>query len=240
MFILEESSMTFSQTIGSIRKFGLQLVIGMMLLILPMQAQAGVLGIGVTAKGGTTGLGADLTVPLVSNWLNLRAGYNFGEIRPSATYSGIKYKADVNFDSVPILLDLHPFHGNFRVTGGVFYNKNEAGLSSFIGAGQDVGGVPAPVSTTLSGQISWSKEFAPYLGIGWGNAADDNTLDLPIAVGFSLDIGAFYQGSPNVLLTDSSGLIPAANLAAEQAQIEDDLSSFKFYPVITVGIHIRF
>ncbi len=229
--------MAARQTIGGIRRRGLQFVIGMMLLLFPLQAQAVV---GVTAKVGTTGLGADLTVPLISNWLNLRTGYNFGEIRPSTTQAGINYKSDVHFESVPLLLDLHPFHGSFRITGGVYYNKNEADLSSFIGAGQEIGGVPAPVDTILNANVSWSKEFAPYLGIGWGNAADDNTLDLPIAIGFSLDIGAFYQGSPDVLLTESAGLVPPIDLAIEQQNLEDSLSDFKFYPVITVGIHIRF
>lgn len=231
--------MVVRQTIGRARKFGLQLVIGMMLLILPIQAQA-VVGIGVTAKAGTTGLGGDVTVPLISNWLNLRGGYNIGSLRPSITEAGIKYKADLSFESVPILLDLHPFHGNFRVTGGVFYNKNDMDLSAFLGAGQELGGGVSPVNTTLNANVTWSNEFAPYLGIGWGNAADDNTLDLPIAIGFSLDIGAFYQGSPDVLLTESSGLVPPAQIAAEQAQLEDDLSGFKFYPVLTLGIHIRF
>lgn len=226
------------QPIVGIRRYGLQLVIGAILLMLPIQAQA-VVGIGVTAKGGTTGLGGDVTVPLVSNWLNLRAGYNFGELRPSITEGGIKYKADVHFESVPILLDLHPFHGNFRVTGGVFYNQNKMDLSSTVDASTVGSGLGAGTAT-LNANVTWSREFAPYLGIGWGNAADDNTLDLPIAVGFSLDIGAFYQGSPDVFLTDSSGLVPAADLAREQQELIDDLDGFKFYPVITVGIHIRF
>ena len=231
--------MVARQTIGGTRRLGLQFAIGMLLLILPMQAQAGVVGIGVTGKVGTTGLGADLTVPLVSNWLNLRGGYNFGGLRPSITSAGIKYKGDLDFETIPILLDLHPFHGGFRVTGGVFYNKNEMDLSSVVNA-STVGLGTGVGTATLNANVSWSKEWAPYLGIGWGNAADDNTLDLPIAVGFSLDVGAFYQGSPNVLLSDSSGLVPLADLLAEQAQIEDDLSGFKFYPVVTVGIHIRF
>jgi hypothetical protein len=214
----------------------------MMLLLFPLQAQAAVVGVGVTAKVGTTGLGVDLTVPLISNWLNLRSGYNFGELRPSTTQAGIKYKGDLHLESVPILLDLHPFHGNFRITGGVFYNKNDLGLSSTVGPGTEIGGIVIPPgqSTTLNANVSWSEEWAPYLGIGWGNAADDNTLDSPIAVGFSLDIGAYYMGSPDVLLTESSGLVPPGDLLLEQQQLEDDLSDFKFYPVITVGIHIRF
>ena len=209
------------QTIGGIRRFGLQLVIGMMLLILPIQAQA-VVG-RVTAKGGTTGLGGDVTVPLVSNWLNLRAGYNFGELRPSLTEAGIEYKGDLHFESTPILLDLHPFHGGFRITGGVYYNKNNMGLSAFLPAGSEIGGATTLVDTGLSANVSWSKEFAPYFGIGWGNAAEVDP-DSSFGLGFSLDIGAFYQGSPNVFLTESSGLVPAAEIAAEQAQIEDDLN----------------
>ena len=232
--------MVARQSIGRTRRVGLQLAIGMMLLILPMQAQAAVIGVGVTGKVGTTGLGGDVTVPLVSNWLNLRGGYNFGELRPSTTQGGIAYKGDVHLESVPILLDIHPFHGGFRITGGVFYNRNEIDLSSSVAPGTVIGGVAVGGTALLNANVSWSEDFAPYLGIGWGNAADDNTLDLPIAVGFSLDIGAFYQGSPDVVLTDSSGLVTAPNLAIEQAQIEEDMSDLKFFPVITVGIHVRF
>ena len=231
--------MVARQTIGGTRRLGLQFAIGMLLLILPMQAQAGVVGVGVTGKAGTTGLGGDLTIPIVSNFLNLRAGYNFGELRPSVTEAGIKYKGDLHFESIPILLDLHPFSGGFRITGGVFHNKNDMDLSSFLAAGSEIGGATTPVNTTLNANVSWSKEWAPYLGIGWGNAAEVDP-DSSFSVGFSLDVGAFYQGSPDVFLTESTGLVPASEIAAEQAQIEDDLSSFKFFPVLTLGIHIRF
>ncbi len=232
--------MVVRQSIGRTRRVGLQLVIGIMLLMLPLQAQAAVIGVGVTGKVGTTGLGGDVTVPLVSNWLNLRGGYNFGELSGSLTEGDIAYQADLHLESVPILLDLHPFHGGFRITGGVFYNRNEIDLSSVVDA-STIGGFGSGFgTTTVNANVGWSEEFAPYLGIGWGNAADDNTLDLPIAVGFSLDIGAFYQGSPGVVLTESTGTVSAPDLAIEAAQIEDDLSDLKFFPVITVGIHIRF
>lgn len=232
--------MAVRQTLGGTRRLGLQFVIGMMLLMLSVQAQAAVIGVGVTGKVGTTGLGGDVTVPLVSNFLNLRGGYNFGELRPSLTEGDIKYKGDVHLESVPILLDIHPFSGGFRITGGVYYNKNELDLSSVVDASTIGLGGSGVGTATVNANVGWSEEFAPYLGIGWGNAADDNTLDLPVAVGFSLDIGAFYQGSPNVVLTESTATVSAADLAAEAAQIEDDLSDLKFFPVITVGIHIRF
>ena len=231
--------MMVRQIIGKNIRVRLLFAIGMILLILPMQAQAAVIGVGVTGKVGTTGVGGDVTVPLVSNWLNLRGGYNLIELRPSTTQGDIAYKADVHLESVPILLDLHPFHGGFRITGGVFYNRNEIDLSSVVDA-STVGLGAGAGTANLNANVGWSDDFAPYLGIGWGNAADDNTLDLPIAVGFSLDIGAFYQGSPDVILTESTGSVSAADLAIEAQQIEDDLSDLKFFPVVTVGIHVRF
>lgn len=227
------------QIIKGIRRRTLPLVIGMMLLILPVQAQA-LVGTGVTGKVGTTGLGADLTVPLIPNWINLRAGYNFGELRPSITEGGINYKADMRFESVPLLLDLHPFHGNFRITGGVYLNRNEMDLSTIVDVGTLVGNTPIGIPVTLNADVSWSKDYAPYFGIGYGNAADANFLDLPIALGLSIDLGAFYQGSPDVILTESTGTVSSADLAVEAAQIVDDLNDFKFFPVLTIGIHIRF
>ncbi|MCH7651941.1 MAG: hypothetical protein IIA63_12400 [Nitrospinae bacterium] len=230
--------MAARQIIKGIRGRILQLVIGMMLLILPVQAQA-LLGIGVTGKVGTTGLGADLTVPLIPNWINLRAGYNLGEWRPSLTEGGINYQADVRLETIPLLIDIHPFHGNFRITGGVYLNRTEIDLSSTVDA-STVGGGGSTGTAVLNANVSWSKDYAPYFGIGYGNAADDNLLDLPIAVGLSIDLGAFYQGSPNVILTESTGTVSAADLAIEAAQLEQDLSNLKFFPVLTIGIHIRF
>lgn len=219
------------RAINDLRRRGLQLALLLMLITLPVQAQALV---GVTGKAGTTGLGADLTVPLITNWVNLRAGYNWFDFSKSLTEGDIDYEADLHLQSVPILIDVHPFHGSFRITGGVYYNNNELDLSAIVDASSvGSGGAAGPVN--LNGNISWSSEFAPYFGIGFGNAADDSG-----AIGFSLDIGAFYQGSADVILTESSGTVSAADLAVEAQQIEDDLDSFKFFPVVTVGITFRF
>jgi len=231
--------MAARHTIKGIRRRTLQLVIGLMLLILPVQAQA-LLGVGITGKVGTTGLGADLTVPLIPNWINLRAGYNYGEWRPSTTQGGINYKADARLETIPLLIDIHPFHGNFRITGGVYLNRTEIDLSSIVDASTVGLGGSLPGIAVLNANVSWSKDYAPYFGIGYGNAVDANVLDLPIALGLSIDLGAYYQGSPTVILTESTGSVLPADLAAEAAQLEQDLSNFKFFPVLTIGIHIRF
>ncbi len=227
--------MATQPVIDGIRRRGLQFALLLTLTVLPVQAQA-LVGIGVTGKAGTTGLGADVTVPLISNWVNLRAGYNGFSFRPSTTQGDISYKADVQLQTVPLLIDVHPFNGSFRITGGVYYNKNELDLSALVDA-STVGSAGSGIGTTnLNANITWADEFAPYFGIGFGNAADDSSG----TVGFSLDIGAFYQGSSDVILTESSGTVSAADLAVEAQQIEEDLDSLKFYPVVTVGVHIRF
>lgn len=213
------------------------------MLVFSANAHA-VVGIGVTAKFGTTGIGADVTVPIVSNWINLRLGYNWFEFRPSINEAGIDYKANVDFETVPLLVDLHPLHGNFRITAGVFYNNTELNLRATPTGSFDIGSqnFSAGSGISLLSTVDWENEFAPYFGIGWGNAADDNFLDLPIAIGFSADLGFYYQGSPRVTLSQVGGAIsvPQAQLDAEAAQLEDSLSDFKFFPVVTVGIHIRF
>ena len=212
------------------------------MLVFSANAHA-VVDIGVTAKFGTTGIGADITVPIVSNWINLRLGYNWFEFRPSINEAGIDYSGDVDFETVPLLLDLHPLHGNFRITAGVFYNNSEMSLSATPPGSFNIGGLPILPGSGISlrSTVDWENEFAPYFGIGWGNAADDNFMDLPIAIGFSADLGVFYQGSPRVTMSQVAGTpVPQAALDAEAAELEDSFSDFKFFPVVTVGIHIRF
>lgn len=216
---------------------------GLCLLVFSANAHA-VVDIGVTAKFGTTGIGADVTVPIVSNWINLRAGYNWFEFRPSIDEAGIDYQADVDFETVPLLVDLHPFHGNFRVTAGVYYNNNQLSLTATPTGSFNIGTltIRAGSGISLRSTVDWQDKFAPYFGIGWGNAVDDNFLDLPIAIGFSADVGAFYQGNARVNLIQVGGIIrvPQAQLDAEAAELADSISDTKFFPVVTVGIHIRF
>ncbi len=217
-------------------KRGAQWCLLFFLIVVPVQAQA---VMGVTLKAGLPGVGADLTVPLIDDRLNLRAGYNWLVLKPSRTIDNINYDADIDFQSVPLLLDFHPFRGGFRITAGAFYNMNEVDLFATVPAGTVVGNTTVPATTVLQGNLEWKNDFAPYLGIGYGNAALADT-EGSWELGFSLDLGVFYQGDPDLTLTDLTGTVSAADLAAEEAQAEDDLDITKFFPVLTLGIHIRF
>ena len=90
----------------------------------------------------------------------------------------------------------------------------------------------------LNTDVTFNK-IAPYFGIGWGNNAKDKGW------GFTFDLGALYHGKGTADLT-AEGINPAVatqinnGLIIEEQNINDDLSSFKFYPVISLGINKSF
>jgi hypothetical protein len=59
-------------------------------------------------------------------------------------------------------------------------------------------------------------------------------------VGFFLDAGVAFQGPPSVELTSATGLVAQADLDAEITDFEDDISFFKYYPVVTLGLSFAF
>jgi hypothetical protein len=198
-------------------------------------------GVGLAAKAGSTGVGADLTVGLARS-ANLRLGAQAWTRSETRTEQEIEYDADLKLVSGQILLDVHPGGRGFRISGGVIVNGNEVTAISTEDAVYTINGVRYPVGLvgTLEGSVE-TNSVAPYLGIGWGNA---------VAPGgpwrFALDVGAFYQGKPKVSLT-AHPLIPILlpesfeeDLEAERQEIEDDLDSYRFYPVVSLGISYRF
>jgi hypothetical protein len=85
---------------------------------------------------------------------------------------------------------------------------------------------------------------APYLGVGWGNpVAKDKTW------GFVMDLGILFQGSPKVTSTVNCGAAiqgtPTCtqlknDVATSTTKLESDSSSFKYWPVISLGLSYHF
>lgn len=119
------------------------------------------------------------------------------------------------------------------------YNDNVLHLKARFTENQEIGGTtytPGEIGT-LSGEVGFEKSV-PYAGIGWGNAARGRGL------GFSLEIGAMFQGSPEVSLRGDGGLAgdPAFedDLRREEEEAEEDLEDFKIYPVVSLGLSYHF
>ena len=80
-----------------------------------------------------------------------------------------------------------------------------------------------------------AADGAPYLGLGY-----DGTFQGFVPVSFFVTAGVLFQGSPSIVLTESTGAVPQADLDAEAQQFEDDASNFEYYPVIAIGLTIIF
>ena len=198
-------------------------------------------GVAVAPKVGSTGVGADLTVGLARSW-NLRIGAQGFSRSETRREREIEYDADLSLVSGEILLDLHPGGRGLRISGGAIVDGNEVTAVSTENTFYTINGVRYPVGLVgrLRGKVR-TNDVAPYLGIGWGNA---------VAAGsrwrVAIDAGAFYQGKPKVSLTAEPlipGLLPprfSQDLEAERRKIEDDLDSYRFYPVLSLGVSYRF
>jgi hypothetical protein len=225
----------------SLQSHGLVLAAG---LLCAAAAQAGV---AVTADLGSTGVGAHLVVPM-ETYLNGRFGINYLKHDFDKTSGAIRYDIKGKVQTVDALFDFYPRAGStFRLTGGLVYNgskfdarANPDALGKFLINGVQYSAADVAL---LKGRIDFRKA-APYLGLGWGNA---------LAAGansrwsFNADLGAYYQGHPNVYL-DSVGCATstavcgalAANVVAERARLAAQAESFRFYPVLRAGVAYRF
>ena len=196
------------------------------------------------AKGGTLGLGAGVGFTLTDT-LNARVGYNAYTFDKDIDETDVSYDGEIKFKSGELLLDWHPFNGSFRVTAGAYLNKNEINGSAKPSNGtyeiNDVTYNAADVGR-LDANIDF-KNVSPYIGIGWGNF-----LDKDGHFTFTTDIGALYQGSPNVhaRVTCGAGLSSGdcaqlnSDVAAEAKDLEQEIDSYKWWPVLSIGLAYRF
>lgn len=195
-------------------------------------------GLGVGVKAGTLGLGVEMTKSLSPSF-NVRVGVNQYKFTTVRTEGNIHYDMDLKWQSAAALLDWHPFQGSFRMTVGYVFNNNKidmvatpTGSSTY-----DINGTSYTLNS-LTGDVTF--ENGGYFGIGWGNAGDGKGF------GMSLEVGAVYQNSPKLKLTasGSSSVVNdptfQANLKQEQANAESDMSSFKWYPQIALGVSYAF
>ena len=202
------------------------------LLGMATTSQAADLGVGV--KAGLLGLGAELTVGLTDT-LNARVGHNAYTFKTTGTESDIKYDIDMKWQSTGLMLDWHPRGGGFRVTAGYMLNGNKLNMRSQVSEDLEIGDDTYTLEGDLRGRVSFRD--APYIGIGWGNAAQRQGF------GFTFDAGAMYQNSPRVRLSGTTTADQEAldrDLRKEERNLESDLDGFKWYPQVAFGVSYSF
>lgn len=190
-------------------------------------------GFGLGAKAGTPGIGLEGTFGMTEG-LNLRGGYYLFDYSDTLNENGIEYDGDLELDNLGLFLDWHPFRGTFRVSVGGVQSGN-----AFIGTADgelDVG--ENTYTADLRADVDWGG-FAPYFGVGWGNAVREAGWSL------SFDLGVMFTGEPTVSLTGTVS-DPALqdqfeqDLAREEADLQNELDDVTLYPVIALGVAYRF
>lgn len=188
----------------------------------------------LTAKLGTLGLGVEGTFGLTEHF-NARLGLNKFDFDRTETIDDIEYDLDLEWQSISLLADWHPFGNAFRFTAGILSNGNELKGSS-TSSSLTIGDTTYP-SVGLDAKLDFDST-APYLGVGWGNA-----LSADKGWGFNVDLGVMFQGSGDVTLTPTgagAALVDPADIAAEEQKFENDIRDYKYYPVFSFGVSYKF
>ena len=197
------------------------------------------LDLGVGLKAGTLGLGLEATwQPLP--YLDVRVGANAYEYEDDGTQAGVAYDGTLDLESFYATGNFHFPVSPMRLTAGLYSNGNEFVLLNDDAAGTiDIGGIGYPASEigTLTSVTSFGST-SPYIGIGFD-------FTLAGKVGMNLDFGVLWQGEPDVTLEADGPTLPLDQgfqdaLAIEREQLEDEMSDFKAWPVVSLGFVYNF
>lgn len=198
-------------------------------------------GVALGLKAGTLGGGVELTTNVVPMLVNVRLQGNGFNYNTTINNTSVNYDAKLKLLSAGLLADVYPFAGKFRITAGAYYNGNKLTLTGVPAAGSTYTFNGVTYTAAQAGSVTGTMKFnnfAPYLGIGWGDAVSSGS-----PLGFNIDLGVLYQGKPKTSITASGAAATAglsANIAAEQAKLDANVKKFKFYPVASVGISYHF
>jgi hypothetical protein len=220
----------------------LRVLFGLVMLCVGAAANADV---GMSLRAGTLGAGADVNFGLTET-LNLRLGYSMYSYDETVEETDVTYDGELKLSNASALLDWHVFNGGFRLSFGAVGGGTEV----------DVVGVPAPNNTfdigdetflasevgNLTGKIEMGNSVSPYFGFGWGN-----TVDKAGRITFLFDLGVVYTGSPDVSLDVNCGVTTAsrcnllrAEVQKEEDEIATDATEYELWPVVSLGLAIRF
>ena len=211
-------------------------------------------GWAISPEVSTLGVGASVTKSLTPN-LNARVGVNTfsvstGELTVETDGVEAKVDANANLFNVSTLVDYHPFENSgFRITGGAVLNNgnNIEGTVKPSNNTVTIGGETYSVDAlrSVKAKVPLSNSFAPYLGIGWGNAVKKDK-----GFGFNVNLGVMFRGKTSVELTPEYGpdvnanptiktdIDASINKAKNDAQ--KDLDKVPVYPVLSVGVSYQF
>ncbi len=193
---------------------------------------------GVGVKAGTLGLGVEARWSGLP-YVDFRIGANAYTLDYNSREAGIRYDGEMDLETFFATANFHFPLSPFRLTAGVFANGNELNVVGDETGTYNFGSDPTDWTQAEVGILSGNTSFgstAPYVGLGFD-------FELFGKAGLNFDVGVLFQGEPDVTLASVGGT-QSGNLRdlldAEELQLEDDLSDYKAYPVISLSFVYNF
>lgn len=190
------------------------------------------LGFRVAPRISTLGAGLEVAKGLTPNF-GLRAGFNYFSYAYDATESDVSYDFDLELKSFAIFTDWHPFKGAFRLSGGMIINGNGLNGNAKPTGSVKIGDTDYTGLNSIDLDISYNA-LAPYVGIGWDTTFGDHDN-----WGFAFDLGLIYSGSPEAAIT-TDATVSASDIEKEKQELQNDLDTLKWWPVISAGLVYQF
>lgn len=220
------------------------------------KSDSGTVGIGV--KVSTFGPGVEGAVR-VAHRSNVRAGFNMITYDRTFDKDGVSYAGQLQFKTFEAHYDFFPWAGSFHISPGVLaYIGDPITATATVPSNQSfsLGGINYYSDPTNpahgTGKIKFNQA-APTITVGWGNLVsrkEGKHFSVPF------EIGAAFQGSPKASLNLAGNVCATApgincvnagtdptvqsNIVSEQNKVNNDMSFFKVYPIISVGIGYKF
>ena len=212
-------------------------VVPLLLAHQPMTAQTSehVWEVGVAARVGTLGMGAEVGTPL-NEYFRLRGGMGILPVEVGTTISGIDYDFKLPSPNGWLLLDFFPVMEGFHVTTGILYSPEDYHFVSIPGGPIRIGNheYAAEEIGTLTTKIIFS-DYVPYLGVGYGSPNGEG-------LGLMVDLGLGFRSAPdgNVKITGSArgSYLMELDLEREWSEVLDGVQNLKYLPTFSVGLRI--
>ncbi|MFT3783583.1 MAG: hypothetical protein QM790_16340 [Nibricoccus sp.] len=195
----------------------------------------------IGAEIGTAGYGP-VTVFTVSKHFTVDVGYTWMSYSYDYTNSDADYNAKLKLSNIQGRINWHPFAGTFHLSAGAFQTDNKIDLVGKPKAGGNFSIGDADYTAAQVGNLTGTAEIgsgvAPFVGLGWSKTPAKKGF------GFFFDVGVLFIDAPTVTMnvTGPIAIDPTfkANLQKEIRDMNDDLSSYKYYPIVQLGLLYRF
>jgi hypothetical protein len=205
--------------------------------------------VGISLNAGTLGVGLEASTSLSSN-LAVRLGidgfafpYNydykgsntveFEGITNTTSYT-VKLKAEAKLLNGHVFVDFFPFPSSFpfHLTAGVFAGAPQIiTVSGTPGAGEIIEIGDITIDPGAEGKVKAAlkvNSVKPYLGLGFGRSVPRSN------VGFKCELGAMYQGTPQIKAVTGKLIEGPAN--AKLNDFNKFLKDFNIYPVLKLQV----